>query len=67
MPMLNGKVRARITAIFFKAISRKLIRVMALAFAFLHQRTGWCQKQTWGLCDSHHNSEFFRGRREICL
>jgi hypothetical protein len=46
MPMLNGKARARIRAIFFKAISRKLIRVMALAFAFLRQRMGCCQKLT---------------------
>jgi hypothetical protein len=46
MPVLNVKARARIRAIFFKAISRKLIRVMALAFAFLHQNVGCCQKLT---------------------
>ena len=44
MPAVNGKARARITAIFCMAIFRKLIRVMALAFTFLHQRVGCCQK-----------------------
>jgi hypothetical protein len=46
MPVLNGKARARIRAVFFMAISRKLIRVMALAFTFLHERVAFCQKLT---------------------
>jgi hypothetical protein len=33
MPALNRKARDRFRAIFFMAISRKPIRVMALAFA----------------------------------
>jgi hypothetical protein len=37
MPVVNGNARARITTIFFMAIFRKLIRIMALAFTFLHQ------------------------------
>ena len=46
IPVVNGKARTKITAIFFMAISRKLIRVMALAFTFLHERIGCCQNLT---------------------
>jgi hypothetical protein len=66
MPVLNGKARARIRAVFFMAISRKLIRVMALSFTVPPSTRGCCQKLTSGLCDSHHNSEFLEDRRAIC-
>jgi hypothetical protein len=67
MPVLNRKARDRIKAIFFKAISRKLIRVMALAFARTPcSNASDCQKPAKGLCDSHHVLKVFGAIPRCC-